>query len=83
MDGEDIPSRISNIELAKIVKEQMAERRVVREENRAMRREIDKLKGQEWRGYQEESEEGHRVRQPNRASPGLRIRRGQCMRESQ
>ena len=56
--GEDIPFRITNIELEKIVKEQMAERRVVREENRAMRREFDKLKGKVQRGDHEESEEG-------------------------
>ena len=45
VDREDIPLRITKIELAKIVKEQMIESRAVREENRAMRREIDKLKG--------------------------------------
>ncbi|XP_057849726.2 uncharacterized protein LOC131060503 [Cryptomeria japonica] len=55
-DGEEIPIRITNVELAKIVKEQMAESRAIREENRAMKRELDKLKGQVRRGGQEESE---------------------------
>ena len=57
-EREDIPLKITNIELAKIVKEQMAESRAVREENRAMRREIDKLKGKVRRGDHEEFEEG-------------------------
>ncbi|XP_059067541.1 uncharacterized protein LOC131858345 [Cryptomeria japonica] len=63
-DGDEIPIRITNVELAKIVKEQMAESRAVREENRAMKRELDKLKGQVRRGSQEESEEGEEEQDP-------------------
>ncbi|XP_059067545.1 uncharacterized protein LOC131858349 [Cryptomeria japonica] len=63
-DGDEIPIRITNVELAKIVKEQMAESRVVREENRAMKRELDKLKGQMRRGGQEEEEEEEEEQDP-------------------
>ena len=52
----EIPLRITNVELAKLVKEQMAESRVVREENRTMKRELDKLKNKMRRGSDEESE---------------------------
>ena len=40
----EIPLRITNVELAELVKEQMAESRVVQEENRTMKRESDRLK---------------------------------------
>ncbi|XP_059067542.1 uncharacterized protein LOC131858346 [Cryptomeria japonica] len=63
-DGDEIPIRITNVELAKIVKEQMAESRAVREENRAMKRELDKLKGQMRRGGQEELEEEEEEQDP-------------------
>ena len=44
-EGErEIPLRITNVELAKLVKEKMAESRAVREENRSMKRELDKLR---------------------------------------
>ena len=60
LDGEDgereIPLRITNIELAKLVKEQMAESRAVREENRNMRRELEKLQGKLKKGNDYESE---------------------------
>lgn len=64
-DGDEIPIRITNVELAKIVKEQMAESRAIREENRAMKRELDKLKGQVRRGGQEESEEEEEEQDPS------------------
>ncbi len=66
LDGEDgereIPLRITNIELAKLVKEQMAESRAVREENRNMRRELEKLQGKLRKGndYESEGEEVER-----------------------
>ena len=44
-EGErEIPLRITNAKLAKLVKEQMAESRAVRQENRSMKRELEKLK---------------------------------------
>ena len=42
-EEREIPLRIKNVELAKLVKEQMVESRVVREENRTMKRELDRL----------------------------------------
>ena len=50
-EGErEIPLWITNVELAKLVKEKMVESRVVREENRTMKRELDRLKGKVERG---------------------------------
>ena len=43
-------------ELAKLVKEQMVETRAVREENRTMKREQERLKGKVERGVLEDSE---------------------------
>ena len=51
----DIPLRITNVELAKLVKEQMAVSRVVREGNMTMKRELDKLKNKMRKGSDEES----------------------------
>ena len=42
---KEIPLRVTNTELAKIVNEKMGESRAIRAENRAMRRELDMLKG--------------------------------------
>ena len=50
-----IPLRITNVELAKLVKDQMAESRVVRKENRTMKRELDRLKNKMKKGNDEES----------------------------
>ena len=56
-DGErEIPLRNTNVELAKLVKEKMAESRAVREENRSMKRELEKLKGKMARGVIEDFE---------------------------
>ena len=56
-EGErEIPLRITNVELAKLVKEKMVESRAVREENRTMKRELDRLKGKVERGVLEDSE---------------------------
>ena len=67
-DGErEIPLRITNVELVKLVKEQMVESRAVREENRSMKRELEKLKGKMARGVIEDSkgeEEGNDEREP-------------------
>ena len=67
-EGErEIPLRITNVELAKLVKEKMVESRAVREENRSMKRELDKLKGKMARGVIEDSkgeEEGTKEREP-------------------
>ena len=52
----EIPLRITNVELAKLVKEKMTERRVVQEENRTMKRELDKIKNKMRKGSDEESE---------------------------
>ena len=49
--------RITNFELAKLVKEKMEESRGVREENRSMKRELEKLKGKMIKGDGDESEE--------------------------
>ena len=54
-EEREIPLRIKNVELAKLVKEKMAESRVVREENRTMKRELDRLKGKVERGVLEDS----------------------------
>ena len=51
----EIPLWITNVELAKIVKEQMAASRVVREENRTMKRELDRLKNKMRKGSDDES----------------------------
>ena len=40
----EIPLRITNVELSKLVKEQMTKSRMVQEENRTMKRELDRLK---------------------------------------
>ena len=48
--------RITNVELAKLVKEQMAESRVVREENRTMKRELDRLTNKMRKGSDDELE---------------------------
>ena len=48
--------RITNVELAKLVKEKMAKSIVVCEENRTTKRELDKLKNKMRRGSDEESE---------------------------
>ena len=67
-DGErEIPLRITNMELAKLIKEQMEMSRVVREYNRSMKRELEKLKGKMARGVIEDSkgeEEGNDEREP-------------------
>ena len=67
-DGEEgereIPLRITNVELAKLVKEQMAESRAVREENRSMKKELEKLKGKMIKGDADESEEEEVEREP-------------------
>ena len=52
----EIPLRITNVEQAKLVKEQMAESRVVREESRTMKRELDRLKNKMRKGSDKESE---------------------------
>ena len=52
----EIPLRITNVELAKLFKEQMEESRVVREENRTMKRELDRLKNKMRKGSDDESE---------------------------
>ena len=51
----EIPLRITNVELAKLVKEKMVESRAMREENRTMKRELDRLKGKVERGVLEDS----------------------------
>ena len=51
----EIPLRITNVELAKLVKEQMAESMVVWEENRTMKRELDRLKNKMRKGSDDES----------------------------
>ena len=57
-DGErEIPLRITNVELAKLVKEKMAENIAEREDNRSMKRELEKLKGKMARGVIEDFEE--------------------------
>lgn len=63
-EGEDgpervLPLRITIAELAKIVQEQMAESRAFREENRTVKRELERLKGKLKRGenYESENEE--------------------------
>ena len=66
-EGEsEILLRITNVKLAKLVKQKMTESRVVREENRSMKRELDKLKGKMARGVIEDSEgeEGTEEREP-------------------
>ena len=64
-EGErEIPFRITNVELAKLVKEQMAESRAVREENRSMKKELEKLKGKMIKGDADESEEEEVEREP-------------------
>ena len=50
----EIPLRITNVELAKLVKEQMAVSRVVQEENRTMKRELDRLKNKMRKGSNDE-----------------------------
>ena len=56
-EGErEMPLRIKNVELAKLVKEKTAESRAMREENRTMKRELDRLKGKVERGVLEDSE---------------------------
>ena len=56
-EGErEMPLKITNVELAKLVKEKMADSRAVREENKTMKRELDRLKGKVERGVLEESE---------------------------
>ena len=56
--------RITNVELAKLVKEQMAESRAVREENRSMKRELKRLKGKMIKGDGDESKEEEVEREP-------------------
>ena len=67
-EGErEIPLRITNVEFSKLVKEKMAKSREVREENRRMKRELEKLKGKMARGVIEEyegEEEGIEEREP-------------------
>ena len=64
-EGErEIPLRITNVELAKLVKEQMAKSRAVREENRNMKRELEKLKGKMIKGDGDEFEEEEVEREP-------------------
>ena len=58
----EIPLRITNVDLAKLVKEQMAESRVVREENRTMKRELDRLKNKMRKGSDDELEPEEIVR---------------------
>ena len=41
----EIPLRITNVELAKLFKEQMVESRIVWEENKTMKRKLDRLNG--------------------------------------
>ena len=48
--------RITNVELSKIVKEQMVESRVVQEDNRTMKRELDRLKNKMRKESDEELE---------------------------
>ena len=50
--------------MAKLVKEKMAKSRVVREENRSMKRELEKLKGKMIKGDGDESEEEEVEREP-------------------
>ena len=52
----EIPLRITNVELANLVKEQMVEIRVVQEENRTMKRELDRLKNKMRKGSDDELE---------------------------
>ena len=50
-----IPLRITNVELAKLVKVHMVESRVVWEENRTIKRELDRLKNKLRKGSDDES----------------------------
>ena len=64
-EGErDIPLRITNVQLAKLVKEKMVESRVVREESRSMKKELEKFKGKMIKGDVDESEEEEVEREP-------------------
>ena len=75
-DGErEMPLRITNVELAKLVKEKMAESRVVREENKHLKKELEKLKGKMARGVVEdlEGEEGNDEREPSKETERMPI----------
>ena len=64
-EGErEIPLRITNVELVKLVKETMAESSAVREENRYMKKELEKLKGKMIKGDADESKEEEVEREP-------------------
>ena len=63
----ELPLRITNVELGKLFKEKMIESRAIREENRTMKREVDRLKGKMDRGVLEDLEgedEGNEEEEP-------------------